>query len=308
MHGGGFCLGSARDEDEGNRGLADALHALVVGLPYTTRRAYPAAREDLVALVGAVLGDASLPMARGKAVVLWGWDAGATLALAVAQVLVAREVMRMRKKDLAVVSLAGWLDLERSLAAKMANCSSSSSKGEKEEEEEEDGDLRAMYEACVWSYVPYGQDLRDPLLSPAFARAGALPRHVCLVGAERDVLAHESWRLACRLVRDAGRRRGDERMAEWRVPDPESEDLRERMCGRVGGGGGAGQADELLDGVSASKRFGFEERWGGSGDESGSVKWMLVPNVSHGFGDESVRRASVEEVGKWLRETVWKDD
>lgn len=300
-----------------------------------------------------MLADESLPIDRsggGQRVALLGFDAGGTLALALSQALT-RKGRRIGTGGSwsvcvpgAVVSLAGLLDLERPLADKMANRRPLPPRagGGVGHVVAEDG-LVGTYEACVWSYVPYGQDLRDPLLSPAFARWAAddsvgvngLPPHVCLVGAELDVLAHESWRTACRLVRDAGRKRGDERRAAWRVPDPDSEDVWQRVCGRaVTGEGGEEMGDygEVEDGLSLRKRFGFEERWGVEEEDGrareGSVKWILVPDVLHGFNsmasssggaapspggmpvaaadDDVVRRGCVEEVGKWLRETVWK--
>lgn len=224
----------------------------------------------------------------------------------------------------AVVSVSGYLDLERPVADKVANRPYKPALPFPRNARTDA--LAAAYEAYVWSYVPYGHDLRDPLLSPAFASGGGdggLPPHVCLVGAELDVLAHESWRMACRLVRDGGVARGDGRRARWRVPDPDEGGVLERVCGRAvvgeSRGGhemselvGDGMGDDGADGVDASKRFGFEERWE---DGEGSVKWILVPDELHGFdrgvlvsaaGEETKMRAYVDDVGRWLRSTVWK--
>lgn len=157
-----------------------------------------------------------------------------------------------------------------------------------------------------WSYIPYGHDLRDPLLSPAFARATALPPFVGVVAAELDMLAHESWRLACRLSRQGG---GKNR----RVPDRLSSSESERVCGRQGVGRRKGALEDINN-----ERFWFEDSWDGG---RGGVKWLLVPDVLHGFDNPHIRglmggevmikdaemktRAYVEEMGNWLRERVW---
>jgi hypothetical protein len=160
-----------------------------------------------------------------------------------------------------------------------------------------------------WSYIPYGHDLRDPLLSPAYAAQEDLPPFVGVVAAELDMLAHESWRLACRLSRDRGGRKG-----RAVVPDRTSRDERERVCGRRETGRRRGALEDIND-----ARFGWEESWDGG---TRGVKWLLVPDVLHGFDNPHIRglmggdvmikdaqmktRAYVDEVGNWLRERVWR--
>ena len=51
-----------------------------------------------------------------------------------------------------------------------------------------------------YAYVKPGQDLRDPRLSTVFADRAMLPKHIMIVGAENDMLAHEAWRQARRYV------------------------------------------------------------------------------------------------------------
>ncbi|KAJ4291213.1 hypothetical protein N0V88_006207 [Collariella sp. IMI 366227] len=76
--------------------------------------------------------------------------------------------------------------------------------------------LLALADAFDWAYIPVGQDLRDPLLSPAHAEREKLPPFVCLVAAELDILAHDSWRLACRLSgRAVPDRRGGWEVGGW---------------------------------------------------------------------------------------------
>lgn len=374
VHGGGFCVGTSRDDDGWNRRVADSQGVLVIGLPYSKapRAPFPAGLRDLEALYLAVLADESLPIDRTSSgspgsrrrarragprgrIALAGFDSGANLALALGQLPAVRKKGN-EAAPTAVVSICGILDLARPPEAKARGRPykpglSAPRNGAADA-------MAATYPAYTWGYVPYGQDLRDPLLSPAFAgwgdlgdggggndgegEEGALPPHVCLVGAELDLLAHESWRTACRLVQEGGIRRGDGRRARWRVPDPDAEgDGAQAVCGRVqvGAAKGSLEMEELSpsssaaargseeDGLGPRKRFGFEVSWSSSGDggggseeEDGSVRWILVPDVLHGFdretwrygGEETVRDAElktvayVDAVGRWLRETVWK--
>ncbi|KLU85633.1 hypothetical protein MAPG_04655 [Magnaporthiopsis poae ATCC 64411] len=75
-----------------------------------------------------------------------------------------------------------------------------------------------------------------------------------------------------------------------------------------------GQLDEEEGG---DERFGFDDHADGKG-----VKWMLVPDVLHGFdckamrdlagGEEAIEDAEmktvheIERIGRWLREKAWK--
>lgn len=346
--------------------MADSQNMLVISLPYSKapRAPFPAGLNDLEALYLAVLADESLPIDRTSSssrsknrsrrvgrrgrIALAGFDAGANLALALSQL---PSVQKSTVPPTAAVSISGILDLSRPLEAK-ARCRPYKP-GLSHPRNAASDVLAATYSAYAWSYVPYGQDLRDPLLSPAFATwdgdgsdgslgmgEGALPPHVCLVGAELDLLAHESWRMACRLVQEGGIRRGDGRRARWRVPDPNAaDDKTQSVCGReqLGAVKGSLEMEDLSvsargedeDGLGGRKRFGFEVTWppaggGDAGDgeaeEDGSVRWILVPDVMHGFdralwrygGEETVRDAElktvayIDAVGKWLRDTVWK--
>lgn len=350
IHGGGFCIGTAKDDDEWNRKLSDSQNMLVISLPYqkAPRVPFPGGLYDLEALYLAVLGDESLPMDRtsqnntrtgsktrgvGRVAIL-GFDAGGNLALSLSQL---PKIRHSPVPPTAVVSISGHLDLERSMNEKIQNRSYKPSLSFPRNATFDP--LAATYSAYTWSYVPYGHDLRDPLLSPAFARwgsedtdtiTGGLPPHVCLVGAELDMLAHESWRMACRLVRDGGVGRGDGRTGRWRVPDADADDdALQQICGRRAPANTKGQlefSDESQgqeeDGMDASKRFGFEVKWKGEKEEGvgeGSVKWILVPDVLHGFdrqwfsagAEETLRDAElktvayVNAIGGWLRGTVW---
>ena len=323
IHGGGFCIGSSVDDDEWNRHFADSQGALVIALNYSKapRSPFPTGLRDLEALVLAALADESLPIDRlppapasgGRAArtALLGFSAGGNLALALAQLPSIRS--HPLAPPAAALSVYGALDLSVSVASKLPTRPFKPSLGPPRGSAADA--LRSLAPTFDWSYIPYGHDLRDPLLSPEFAPRAALPPYVCLVAAELDMLAHESWRLACRL---AGEGTGDP--GRRGRPDARSGDAAWRVCGREEGEGataaGAGSEWGRLEGTG-DERFAFEERW-----EGGGVKWLLVPDVVHGFdnsnfrglmggGEKTVRDAEmkteayVAEIGRWLREVVW---
>lgn len=141
-----------------------------------------------------------------------------------------------------------------------------------------------------WSYLPYGQPLRDPLLSPIFAPRGHLPRKVFIVAAELDRLAHEAWRMESALTHR---------------PEP--------APGVKVGREEPGAPGEL---VLDDERFAFRHV-GGGGEE---VRWLLVPDQIHGFdlepagfhgSEEAFRDAHVKAeayqkiLGDWLHESAW---
>jgi hypothetical protein len=138
-----------------------------------------------------------------------------------------------------------------------------------------------------WSYIPVGQDLRNPLVSPILANREDLPSHVFLIACELDLSSHDALRMACRL---AGR------------PEPAMvEKTGREEIGETG-------ELELVD-----ERFAWESR-------DNSIRWLLVPDAVHAFdrlgpmmlGDEtSVRDAEaknvkvINEIGNWLKTRVW---
>jgi acetyl esterase/lipase len=268
---------------------------LVVSLNYSKAPVYPfpTAPHDVEALLLAALADDSLPTDRARTALL-GFSAGGNLALSVSQRPGVRPLLR------AAVSVYGCLDLSVPPEEKPRNRPWKPSLPPPRSDGTDP--LIGLAPAFDWGYIPYGQDLRDPLLSPAHFRAREdLPPYVALVAAELDMLAHESWRVACRLSRSSKRV----------VPGRESEDVRWRVCGREE----VAAEEKLLE--LQDERFAFEETWDGGG-----VKWLLVPDVLHGFDNPHIRRvvggkeatedavrkteAYTAELARWLKDVVWR--
>jgi acetyl esterase/lipase len=325
VHGGGFCIGSSRDDDEWNRYFANNHHSLVISLNYSKApwAPFPTALHDLEALLLSALADESLPIDRSarttrdrhslSRVAVLGFSAGGNLAMGVCQL---PSVRAHKNAPSAVVSLYGNLDLSVPAHKKLEN------RPFKPELDLPRGDeidgLIGLIPSFEWSYVPYGHDLCDPFLSPAFAQRENLPPFVGLVAAELDILAHESWRVAGRLAKEGADVHGLPGRGRT-VPKRRSKDPKMRVCGRRD----VARRKGVLEGLSLSEagdkpdeRFAFEENW-----DDGGVKWLLVPDVVHGFdnvhiravmgGEETIKDAElktaayVRELGQWLRTTVW---
>jgi hypothetical protein len=256
----------------------------------------------------AALADESLPIDRSphhttNRVAILGFASGGNLALAVSQL---DSIHYHSLAPAAAISVAGVLDLSTSTEDKLENryykpTLKPSKRGDKDS-------LGPVMPALCWGYVPDGIDLYNPLLSPGYADRADLPPYIGMVGSELDFLAHEAWRFACRLSREgAGVDHGS--------PDPDSKDAQWRVVGQAGVHSGS-PLRGLEEGAS-DERFAFEENW-----EGGGVKWLLVPDVLHGFDNrfyremdtrqEDIRDAEIKtaaylkEIGTWLRERVWK--
>ncbi len=94
IHGGGFCIGHSRDDDEWNRRFANKQKTLVISLNYSKspQHPFPTALHDIEALLLAALADESLPIDRSKRpntsvsrTAILGFTEGGNLALSVAQ-------------------------------------------------------------------------------------------------------------------------------------------------------------------------------------------------------------------------------
>jgi acetyl esterase/lipase len=209
-----------------------------------------------------------------------GWSAGGNLALAVAQ------LVSVRDKVGAVVPIYPVCDFSVPASAKPA---SRQWKPELGGFRGKGSDyLLAMAPLFDWAYCPPGGDTRDPGLSVGFVAGDRLPPKVFVLGCELDMLAHEDWRLICRL---AGR---------------------EVLGDVVGRSEPAGKGELVLD----DERFAWEVR-----REDGTwYRWLLVPDVVHGFDQNLAALTSDKEmlddmaiktektrkiIGDWLRDGVF---
>ncbi|KAK0722636.1 hypothetical protein B0T26DRAFT_826460 [Lasiosphaeria miniovina] len=316
IHGGGFTVGASSDDDIWNRNFCDSFTSLVISLNYAKApwAAFPNPLLDAEALYHAVLNDESLPIDRMRTA-LCGFDAGANLALGLSQLPSVRtgcdpnaihpsypyfaQPPRSNPPPAAVISICGILDFSMSPSRKARTRPYKRQlRGPRGWGPGLDWMAR-MLPSSAWSYIPYGHEISDPLLSPAYASRADLPPHVFVVAAELDCLAHESWRAASVW---AGRA----------VPDTDV------PVGRRGPSQWRGCLDDGA-GDSGGVKFGWTETHTGGG----STRWLLVPDVVHGFdsvawrnkylwGDEEARMdaemktiAYQREVGEWLWTAVW---
>ncbi|KAL7947653.1 Alpha/Beta hydrolase protein [Trichoderma barbatum] len=306
--GGGWFIGYNKEHDEWNRAFADTQQAVIVGLDHSKApgNPFPGPVQDIEALILATLADETIPIDRSShqslsRVAILGFASGGNLALAVSQLPSLRDHWLA---PAAVISVAGVLDFSISTEKKLDNryykpTLKPSKRGERDS-------LGPVMPALCWGYVPYGVDLCNPLLSPGYADLSMFPAYVGLVGSELDFLAHEAWRLACRLSREgAGVDHG--------MPDPESNEVQWRVVGQEQVHHGSPL--RRLETGAPDERFVFEENW-----KDGGVKWLLVPDVLHGFDNrfyremhnrqEDIRDAELKtaaymrELGTWLRERV----
>jgi len=283
IHGGGFCIGHIRDDDEWNRAFADSQDILVIALNYSKAPGFPfpTGLHDLEILLLALLADESLPIdrtipagARHPRTAILGFSAGGNLALSLCQL---PSIHNHPLAPAAVLPLYAYLDLSTPCESKLRNRPYKSSLSHPRGDAKDA--LQSLIPTFDWAYIPYGQDLRDPLLSPYFASREKLPPYICVVATELALLAHESWRFACRLAKE-----GTNNADVYSIPDPKSRDLKERMCGSQAVRSRPGRIEVVDRKGEADRRFGFEESW-----EGGGVKWLLVPDVLHGFDNTHIR-------------------
>lgn len=288
IHGGGFTIGKSEDDDKWNRTFADLHEVLVIALNYSKAPwyPYPTAINDLEALTLAVLADDSLPIDKNRSAV-GGFSAGGNLTLALAQNQEVKAAFNKSGSPGFGAAIPIYPGLDRTVTRDYKATQRQYKPTLTPNRNSPTDMLVRLGKAFDWSYIPPGQDLLDPLLSPIFAPRDILPPHIFLIACELDLSSHDAWRMASKL---AGR------------PEP-SMDVKtgREELGKVG-------ELELAD-----ERFSFENR-------EKAVRWLLVPDVVHGYdhsppsllGDEtSVRDAEsknllvIKEVGEWLHTRVW---
>lgn len=282
IHGGGFVIGDASDDDRWNRTFSDEHGALVISLNYA-KAPFPAPLHDAACLFLACVEDPSLPIDAARVAVA-GFSAGGNLALGLCQL---QSVRAHAARPRAVVPIYPAIDASRSPEEKArrrhykVDSSFSGVRGE-------DRDwVHPLAELFDWTYIPAGTKLQHPLLSPLYVDKNVLPGYIFVIAAELDYLADEARHLAFRV---AGKQL-----------DPSYDDI----PGRPEASKEEGKL-ELED-----PRFAWEEE---------GVKWLLVPDVVHAFdfhvgavvagegavGDaEAKTRAYMGVLAEWLNRTVW---
>ncbi|POS81330.1 hypothetical protein DHEL01_v200260 [Diaporthe helianthi] len=287
IHGGGFCLGMPEDDDMWNRAFADRHGILVVELDYRKAPAYPfpTAIHDVEALMLAVYGDEAVPLDRQR-IAVGGSSSGGNLALGVCQLPSIRDAV----KPSAVCPIYPLVDLatKAEKKAKMRYYKPELGSGMRANATDMLSPVSGFF---GWSYLPYGQHLRDPLLSPIYAPREHLPKKVFIIAAELDRLAHEAWRMASVLAHR---------------PEP-APDMK------------VGQKDPGTPGqlMLDDERFAFEHVDDNSGEV---VRWLLVPDQIHGFdlepegfhgSEDAFRDARLKTetyqiiLGNWLHKFAW---
>ncbi|KAK3986514.1 Alpha/Beta hydrolase protein [Cladorrhinum sp. PSN332] len=255
VHGGGFVLGHAHDNDSWNRAFVTRNpQFMVVALSYlkAPRSPFPAPiTTDLATLIPLVLSDESLPIDKSR-IALAGWSAGGNLSLAISQ------LPSIRPHIKAVIPLYPIVDWVPPQDVKSQTRRYKPSLGGFRGKDKDY--LLAMSGLFNWAYVSAGQDCMDPLLSPIYASRENLLNNIFMVGCEMDLLGQEAWRMICGL---AGRR----------VP------LIEEVVGREAV---VGEGELVTDG---DERYSWEEHDEGEGTR---YKWLLVPDQVHGFDQDSI--------------------
>lgn len=188
IHGGGFTLCAPAIDDVDNSILSRKHGFCVVSIPYRRAPAYPfpTPTYDCAALIKAVLDDEdSIPADRSR-VVVGGYSAGANLSLSSAQ------LDGLHDRINAIVAYYPVVDYDMTLEEKLQG--SKLAPGKKTDLL---ADLGPMFN---WAYIPNGQDRCDPLLSPMYASRSKLPKKICLVGCEYDLLCGEGRKMAEKLA------------------------------------------------------------------------------------------------------------
>ncbi len=187
VHGGGFVIGDPIADDEFCFRWANQFNILVVSINYAKAPSakFPIPTHDVAAISQAVIDDDSLPIDRSR-VAMGGFSAGGALVLSAVQ------LPALKGKVKAVIPWYPVTDLSIGTELKQ--------KTRPYRTESEVDKLLKFGPMCDYGYIPPGQHLRDPLLSPSYAKASDLPEYIYTIGAEYDLLAHEAWVLMCRLT------------------------------------------------------------------------------------------------------------
>jgi len=186
IHGGGFAVCDAQFDDEFCISWAKRTGMLIVSLNY--RKAplhpFPTPVHDIAAVANAVLNDDTLPIDKTK-LIMGGFSAGGNLALCASQLPGLRGNI---KAALTFYPIVDWsVPPDGKLAMRPYR------DGPKDQ-------LESSSYWFDWGYVPSGQDRRDPLLSPCYAKKEDLPPWIYIIGAQWDMLRLEAQDMIHKLA------------------------------------------------------------------------------------------------------------
>lgn len=187
IHGGGFCLGEPADDDEFCSEFSQNFNIIVVSINYSKapQNPYPGPVDDVAAIADAVINDSALRVDKNR-VAIGGFSAGGALALAACQFPQLRGVIKACCPFYPVTDLS--IPAEQKLKTRPWR-----------DEDKGVDMLQKMGGLFNYSYINPGTRLKEPKLSPSYARKSDLPEWMFVVGAEFDMLCFEARVLACRL-------------------------------------------------------------------------------------------------------------
>jgi acetyl esterase/lipase len=187
IHGGGFILFDPSINDTVNTHLATQLNCLVISLDYSKAPSvkFPIPTNEIVDTIMDILHDRNLSFDRSR-VVLGGYSAGGNLAFSAAQ------SPQLHDRLAGIVSWYPATDFSDDPKSK-ALLRPYDTAGEVDP-------LVSQIPGVLYAYVNPGQDRTDSRLSPVFTQRSKLPKHIMIIGAENDILAHEAWRAARNLA------------------------------------------------------------------------------------------------------------
>ncbi|KAH8812050.1 prolyl oligopeptidase-like protein [Xylogone sp. PMI_703] len=197
LHGGGYALFKPQVDDKYCSWLANQHNVLVISVQYLLgpTNLFPKPLYGVRDVILAIIEDDSLPAFDKLKVCVGGFSAGAGFSLTVTQL---PELKGRIRGVVAFYPPTNYVTpVKESIAARPAHAGPDV--------------LASLAELFKWGYVPVGQDLADPLLSPAFAKREDLPPKICIVGCEFDFLCKNAEILANRLAESGtGERTGTE--------------------------------------------------------------------------------------------------
>lgn len=188
IHGGGFISCDASIDDAFCKSWCDRTGMMVVSLNY--RKApvhrFPVPTLDIAAVTRAVIDDETLNIDKSR-VVMGGFSAGGSLALTSCQ------LPELQGRIRAAVSYYPVTDWSHPPPVKWS---------ERLYKEKKSESLNTVGPALNWAYVPEGQDRTQKLLSPCYATRQELPKWVCLIGAQHDMLCREARNMIYSLAHE----------------------------------------------------------------------------------------------------------